>query len=92
MLIDEWVRRYFPEDQLTEVLEILSSYGTEKWHREQGRVKRDVVIVSRGSIEKLKAALQLAINDYRDILIGEEVDPWVIQEIIEMHRLTEQRN
>ena len=44
-------------------------------------VQRDMVIISRGSLEKLTAAIELAKNDYRDVLIGEEIDPWVIGEI-----------
>jgi hypothetical protein len=62
-------------------LDILSEYGTESWHKEEGRVKRDAVIISRGSLEKLKATMILAKNDYRDVLIGEEIDKWVISEI-----------
>ena len=80
-MIEDWIKRYFPEEQLADVLDILSGYGTETWHREVERVKRDIVIVSRGSLEKLKAAIELAKNDYRDVLIGEEIDPWVIGEI-----------
>lgn len=80
-MIENWIRRYFPEDQVTEALDILSAYGTEQWQREQERVKRDAVIISRGSIEKLRATVQLSMLDYRDVLIGEEIDPWVIGEI-----------
>lgn len=80
-MIEDWVRRYFPEGQLSEVLDVLSGYGTEEWHREEERVKRDAVILSRGSIDKLRSAIELAMTDYRDVLIGEEVDNWVIGEI-----------
>jgi len=80
-MIEDWVKRYFPEGQLREVMDILSEYGTEKWHREEERVKRDAVIISRGSIDKLKSTIMLAKNDYRDVLIGEEIDKWVIEEI-----------
>ncbi len=80
-MIEDWIKRYFPEQQLAEVLDILSGYGTATWHREAERVKRDMVIISRGSIEKLIATLELAKNDYRDVLIGEEIDPWVIGEL-----------
>ena len=72
---------YYPDDLVAEALDILSEYGTEKWHREEERVKRDAVIISRGSIDKLKSVIKLAKNDYRDVLIGEEVDQWVIGEI-----------
>ena len=77
----DWIRKYFAEAQVQEVLEILSAYGKESWHWEPERVKRDSVIISRGSIEKLREAVNLAMTDYRDILIGEEVDPWVIDQL-----------
>jgi hypothetical protein len=80
-MIEDWIRRYFPEEEITEVLNILSEYGTEEWNREEYRVKRDAVIISRGSIEMLKSTIKLAMNDYRDVLIGEEIDKWVIGEI-----------
>lgn len=80
-MIEDWIERYFSEEQIPEVLDILSEYGTESWHREEERVKRDIVIISAGSIEKLKATVILARNDYRDVLIGEEIDPWVISEL-----------
>ena len=80
-MIEEWIQRYFPEEQLADVLALLSGYGTETWHREVERVQRNMVILSRGSLEKLKAIIELAKNDYRDVLIGEEIDPWVIGEI-----------
>ncbi|MCX5848607.1 MAG: hypothetical protein NTW65_04080 [Deltaproteobacteria bacterium] len=80
-MIEDWIKRYFSPEQIPEVLDILSEYGTEKWHREDQRVKRDIVIISRGSIEKLKATVMLAKNDYRDVLIGEQIDPLVIGEL-----------
>jgi hypothetical protein len=80
-MIENWIKRYFSEQQIPDVLDILSEYGTENWHREEERVKRDSVIISRGSLEKLKATITLAKNDYRDVLIGEEIDKWVISEM-----------
>jgi hypothetical protein len=80
-MIEDWIRRYFPEEQLTEVLDILSAYGTEEWHREEERVKRDAVIISRGSLDILRSTIRLAMMDYRDVLISEEIDKWVIGEI-----------
>jgi hypothetical protein len=80
-MIEDWIRRYFPEERLPEVVAILSEYGTEEWHREGERVRRDAVIISKGSIEALRATIDLARNDYRDVLIGEQIDQWVIGEI-----------
>jgi hypothetical protein len=79
--MEEWIRRYFPDDRFDEVFCILSEYGTESWHREEMRVKRDAVILSRGSIDALKSAIELAKNDYRDVLIGESIDPWLRGEL-----------
>lgn len=79
--LEDWIRRYFPEEQLPEVLDVLSEYGTQAWQREGERVKREAIIVSRGSIDLLKATIRLTKEDYRDVLIGEEIDPWVIGEI-----------
>jgi hypothetical protein len=80
-LLTVWIRRYYPADKIPEVMAVLEDYGREEWHREPRRVKRDAVIVSRGSLDVLKAAIQLADRDYRDVLVGEEVDPWVIGEL-----------
>ena len=80
-MIEDWIRRYFPDEQLAEVLDVLSAYGTEDWHREKERVKRDSIIISRGSLDALRSTIELAMMDYRDVLISEEIDPWVIGEI-----------
>ena len=76
-----WIRRYYSAEQMPDVMTVLSQYGSETWHREPDRVKRDAVIVSRGRLDALKDTIRLAMQDYRDVLIGEEVDPWVIGEL-----------
>ena len=80
-MIEDWIRRYFPEEELIQVLDMISAYGTEDWHREVERVKRDAVIISRGSLDRLRCTIRLAMIDYRDVLISEEIDRWVIGEI-----------
>ena len=80
-LLTVWIRRYCPANKIPEVMAVLAGYGDQEWHREPRRVKRDAVIVSRGSLAALKAAIQLADRDYRDVLVGEEVDPFVIGEL-----------
>jgi GNAT superfamily N-acetyltransferase len=76
-----WIQRYYSAKEIPEVMGVLSVYGGEMWHRESDRVKRDAVIVSRGNLEVLRATIRLAMTDYRDVLIGEEVDPLVIGEL-----------
>ena len=80
-VLETWISRYYAADMAPEVMAQLAQYGSESWHREAERVKRDAVIVSRGSIDKLQGAIRLAMTDYRDVLVGEEVDPWVIGEL-----------
>jgi N-acetylglutamate synthase-like GNAT family acetyltransferase len=80
-LLTVWIRRYFAADEVPEAMSLLAQYGTQSWHRETRRVRRDAVIVSRGSLTALKQTLDLANRDYRDVLIGEEVDPWLIGEL-----------
>jgi hypothetical protein len=52
-MMEEWIRGYFSEKQLTKVLDISSGYGTEEGHREEERGKRDGLIILRGSIDVL---------------------------------------
>ena len=80
-MITYWIRRYFIEPQLPEVMEILSGYGTETWHRETERVKRDALIISNGSLDVLRSTIELAKQDYRDVLISEAIDKKVLAEI-----------
>jgi len=80
--LNNWIRRYFSEDQIPAVKAILYEYGKEPaWQRDPVRVWRDAVIVSRGSFDGLREAVRLAKRDYREVLLGEEVDPWVIGEL-----------
>lgn len=80
-MTDAWIKKYFPEENIAEASKLLEEYGTESRHREVERVRRDIVIISRGSMDALRAAVGLAKKDYREILIGEQVDPWVIGEL-----------
>jgi len=80
-MIEDLARRYFSQEKLPEVMDILSDYGSESWHREEERVKRDALIISQGSVDVLRATIDLARRDYRDVLISEEVDKRVIEEI-----------
>lgn len=86
--IETWICRYFPKAKLPEVQAVLTEYGPEPWHREVRRVHRDAVIGSRGSLAALRNVLELANRDYRDVLIGEEVDPWIIGELARYHEET----
>ena len=70
--IDRIVARDFPAAEVNGVLSLLETYGSESWHRETTRVRIAVLKLANGSIERLKAELEIANSDYRDILASAE--------------------
>lgn len=79
--LEDWIRRYFKADECAGVMSVLEEYGAQPWHKEADRVRRDAVICSRGSIKRLRQIIASANQDYRDVLAGEEMDPWLMQEL-----------
>jgi hypothetical protein len=70
--IIEKVRKDFPPGHQSEVLEILSLYGTEDYEREQERVLLAVLNLSKGSLEAVRETVERAKRDYRDVLFWSE--------------------
>ncbi len=62
------VRKEFPPEEYDEVLEILSSYGTEVHEREKERVLLAILDLSRGKVEAVCELVDRAKKDYRDVL------------------------
>lgn len=62
------VRREFESDQVAAVMEVLSEYGTEDWHREQYRVCLAVLKLAQGNLDSLREQIEVAKCDYRDVL------------------------
>jgi hypothetical protein len=54
------------------VITLLNEYGTEAWHRECPRVQLAALKLADGSLEKLRAQIEAAKRDYRDVLAGVE--------------------
>lgn len=54
------------------VVDILSSYGKESYHREQDRVHLGILKLARTDMDKLREFTQLACVDYRDLLCAAE--------------------
>ncbi len=54
--------------QLKGVVDLLSEYGDEDWHKEPDRVHRAILRLSEGDLEELKHLLAAAKTDYRDVL------------------------
>jgi hypothetical protein len=48
--------------------EILQAYGDETWHREVDRVRLAVLKLGAGDIAALRTAMEMALEDYRDVL------------------------
>lgn len=61
--------KLFPERAArAEVEKILAEYGTEKFHRENSRVKMAILKVAGINIDEIKRFTEIACCDYRDIL------------------------
>jgi len=70
--VERVVCRDFTPDEYTTVTMILNEYGTEKWHREPTRVRLATLKVASGSVQKLRALIDSAKQDYRDALAAAE--------------------
>jgi hypothetical protein len=66
--VERIVHRDFPPDQYSTVMAILKTYGTEKWQHEEDRVRLAVLKLAAGSIEQLQSHIDVAKQDYRDVL------------------------
>ena len=66
--VERVVRRDFPPDQFDSVMSVLAEYGRENWHRELHRVQLAVLKLAAGSLDGLRAEIETAKCDYRDVL------------------------
>ena len=66
------VSEVFPTERLREVLAILSDYGVEEHEPERERVRRAIVSLSGGDLDRLRHFVAGATADYRDVLFGAE--------------------
>ncbi len=71
----EAIQQTFPAAEPEAILEVLNLYGQAPHEREQQRVYLAMLKVSQGDLDKLNAALKLAKEDYRDILMQAEYPP-----------------
>lgn len=70
--VERVVRRDFPVDEYGAVMAILSEYGTEKWYGEPLRVRLAALKVANGNLQQLRACIESAKSDYRDVLAAAE--------------------
>lgn len=66
--VERIARRGFSDEQFSSVITLLKEYGTEAWHRECPRVQLAALKLADGSLEKLRAQIETAKRDYRDVV------------------------
>lgn len=66
------VGRDFPPEQVPQVIAILERYGKEQWQREPLRVRMACLKCASGNVERLAHYVEMAGEDYRDILLEAE--------------------
>jgi hypothetical protein len=66
--VERIARREFSDEQFSTVITLLKEYGTEAWHRECPRVQLAALKLADGNLEKLRARIETAKRDYRDVL------------------------
>ncbi len=66
------VGQQFPDRDAATVLALLDRYGTRRSEPERERVQLAILKLSGGDIEKLRHDLDVARQDYRDVLYWAE--------------------
>lgn len=66
--VERIVRREFPADRQAEVLALLDEYGSESWNRAPDRVHLAALKLAGESVERLRAQIEGAKCDYRDVI------------------------
>jgi hypothetical protein len=62
------IRREFPNHNEDEIKALLARYGRRRWEAEPERVHLAILKLSDGDFEKLRMNLEIACDDYRDVL------------------------
>ena len=62
------VRTAFPHGDVGAILAVLDEYGVRPYERERERVQCAIVTLSAGNVSQLRYFLEVAKQDYRDVL------------------------
>ncbi len=62
------IARYFPQEDLQVVMDVLDAYGVEPYERERERVQLAVLDLSSGDVDDLLHYVNEAKKDYRNVL------------------------
>lgn len=69
--IEEDVIGRFGRDNADGVIKELDRYGSSPYHKEVDRVHRMILRMARNDLTKISRLVDVAIDDYRDILVSE---------------------
>ncbi len=61
--------------QVDAALAVLMTYGGSPQDREVDRVRRDILILAKGDLDRLRHFTEAASQDYRDVLMWAEYPP-----------------
>ena len=67
-LVEEMVKRIFPQENPSRISALLHMYGTERYERERERVQLAILKLSEGAPDRLLRLIEMAKQDYRDVL------------------------
>ena len=70
--VERIVHREFSDEQFASVITLLKECGTAVPYRESSLVQLAVLKLANGSLEKLRAQIEIATGDYRDVLAPAE--------------------
>ena len=88
-------RQCFPDEDQAKVMDILDLYGKESHVRELERVQIAILKLSGGDLENLRAHVEIAKSDYRDVLAYAEFPEemrnytWKMSDKEEVNRIRE---
>jgi hypothetical protein len=66
--VERVVARDYPPQSFARVFAILRAYGAERWHTEKNRVRLAALKLAAGDLDRLRAHIETALKDFRDIL------------------------
>jgi hypothetical protein len=83
------VRRYWPDEDLAEIMAVLNQYGGSG---EKGRTRVQLAILklSEGRSEKLPELVRMAKRDYRDVLAYAEYPEQMRTGFVEMSKMSKE--
>ncbi|MFN7978212.1 MAG: hypothetical protein U0P30_08760 [Vicinamibacterales bacterium] len=70
--VERILDRDFPGDRSVMARALLAEYGRRAWHREPVRVWLAALKLADGRLDRLRRAIDLADEDYRDVLSAAE--------------------